>query len=524
MSGHVFVLHSDIRKLACDAWLMPCDGKFTPKEKWFLKDQERRSGEQGGPHVQLLPSQDPGCPQIWMTDVGGSDDTPISWYVNRVNEFLHASFNKLSEERILPLNNRQKHLIALSIVGVRRGGASERIGEMVRGLLPALYDFVDSHNVDIALVSFNQFQHAAAQAIRLQLASDRLAAELSIEQQQAAEELANLARKGQLALFLGAGVSMAAGLPGWKSLLRQLAERGSNSEKEIQALTELHSTLDQATIVERWLEAKEEKLNQAVANIVNSKTHHAPGHVLLATLPVREVITTNYDCLFDKAWKHCQPQETISILPDKLIGDAARWLFKMHGTAERPETIVLTRASYTRYDERLPALAGIVQSLLLTRHVLFVGFSLTDDNFHRIIDGVRRIQKQASRTGKLGTTISLAAAGISGVLWERDLDRIEMSEQLDSEEGFSHAANARKLEIFLDYLVSQVRTSHHLLNGAQYTAALDPGEIILRDALEDLIQKLAPTDGHAEIRDDVQTTAAWPEVERMLQALGKKTK
>ena len=43
---------------------------------------------------------------------------------------------------------------------------------------------------------------------------------------------------------------------------------------------------------------------------------------------------------------------------------------------------MLTRGSYARYDEHLPALAGIVQGFLMTRHMLFVGFSLTDDNFH----------------------------------------------------------------------------------------------------------------------------------------------
>eukprot|EP01125_Pyxidicula_operculata_P005537 TRINITY_DN1956_c0_g2_i2.p2 TRINITY_DN1956_c0_g2~~TRINITY_DN1956_c0_g2_i2.p2 ORF type:complete len:307 (-),score=129.12 TRINITY_DN1956_c0_g2_i2:31-951(-) len=43
-----------------------------------------------------------------------------------------------------------------------------------------------------------------------------------------------------------------------------------------------------------------------------------------------------------------------------------------------------------RYSTRRSALSGIVQSLLITRHMLFVGFSLKDDNFHRIIDEVRR--------------------------------------------------------------------------------------------------------------------------------------
>lgn len=36
-----------------------------------------------------------------------------------------------------------------------------------------------------------------------------------------------------------------------------------------------------------------------------------------------------------------------------------------------------------RYASRRSALRGIVQSLLITRHMLFAGFSLNDDNFHR---------------------------------------------------------------------------------------------------------------------------------------------
>ena len=32
---------------------------------------------------------------------------------------------------------------------------------------------------------------------------------------------------------------------------------------------------------------------------------------------------------------------------------------------------------------RPACVVGVVQALLLTKHVLFVGFSLQDDNFHR---------------------------------------------------------------------------------------------------------------------------------------------
>ena len=71
------------------------------------------------------------------------------------------------------------------------------------------------------------------------------------------------------------------------------------------------------------------------------------------------------------------------MLPMSPIPSAKRWLLKMHGCVTRPEDIVLTRTDYIRYAESNAALGGIVQALMMTKHMMFVGFSLTDDNFHR---------------------------------------------------------------------------------------------------------------------------------------------
>ncbi len=54
---------------------------------------------------------------------------------------------------------------------------------------------------------------------------------------------------------------------------------------------------------------------------------------------------------------------------------SARWLLKLHGCINHPEDIVLQRADYIRYELRRQALAGVVQSLLITKEMLFVGFS-----------------------------------------------------------------------------------------------------------------------------------------------------
>lgn len=186
----------------------------------------------------------------------------------------------------------------------------------------------------------------------------------------------------------------------------------------------------------------------------------------------------------------------------------------MHGCLSEPDRVVLTRASYTRYDERLPALSGMVQALLVTRHVLFAGFSLTDDNFHRIVDAVRQVRGDGG-TVQFGTALTLGAGGLAEVLWDRDVRRVRMSEEKESTPGFSAAEAARRVEVFLDYLVSRTRDAAHLLVGERFDSLLTEGERRLRDALARFAADVTGPDAAA-----VRRTVAWPEVERLLRGLG----
>jgi hypothetical protein len=83
-------------------------------------------------------------------------------------------------------------------------------------------------------------------------------------------------------------------------------------------------------------------------------------------------------------------ESKLSILPYHPSLSADRFLLKLHGCVNHPEDIVLTRTDYIRYREKGAVLAGVMQSALLTKHLLYIGFSLTDDNFHTIFDAVRR--------------------------------------------------------------------------------------------------------------------------------------
>ena len=140
-------------------------------------------------------------------------------------------------------------------------------------------------------------------------------------------------------MFLGAGVSMAAGLPGWGDLLSVLAERAEMSAEEREDLKGLRNALDQATIVERRLNRRGETIGRAVAAVLGKHRHYSLAHALLAALPIREVITTNYDQLFEDAWSLSDP-DGLTILPGRINSEARRWLLKMHGCISDPDKVV----------------------------------------------------------------------------------------------------------------------------------------------------------------------------------------
>jgi hypothetical protein len=266
---------------------------------------------------------------------------------------------------------------------------------------------------DIALVTIRRSTFAA-----IQLERNRFALEQHIWEEalgdtlrSEAHRLASLAREGKLVLFLGSGVSAGAGLPTWRQLLEQLAQVAQMPEEELSLIDKM-SFLDSARVIEMRLGGWK-NLSRAIATRVQVSTYSLLCG-LLTGLPVHEIVTTNYNQMFELSSRgvglstlvsrllpRCNNLTAVldvSVLPYYPIENCDRWILKMHGCVTHPEDIVLTREHYMRYQSTRSALSGIVQSLLITRHMLFVGFSLQDDNFHRIADEVRRSLRTINET------------------------------------------------------------------------------------------------------------------------------
>ena len=526
MPGHVFVTRGDLTRLTCDAWLLPTDAALHVTSAWreraspALREWLQHLGEVplptrwGDSGTRVLSFADwPAMahqPRPYLVNVGGYIDTPTEWYMDGVRQF--CAFVARQEPIGSAVSGRSRPLVGLPLVGTGRGGASAITGKIVRELLDTLDEEATRYNLDIVLVTASAPALTVAQSVRLKAHAGQPEhspwPELPGEMAQLAQRLAHHAARDKLVLFLGAGIGRGAGLPTWDDLLDELAEDAGMDERERAALYRL-PVLDRARIVENRLAAIGRSLGQCVQQRIKAE-RYSLAHSLLATLPVAEAVTTNYDRLFefaseDAGWP-------AAILPYQAVTGHERWLLKMHGCVTHPQDIVLTREDYLRYADRRAALAGIVQALLITRHMLFVGFSLTDDNFQRIVDDVRKAIYEPAHDGRhepaapFGTALLMRRDALLMELWRRDLEFVSLSGNSDVSPDAT-----RQLEIFLDYLLAEATHGTVPLLDDAYEGILTEDELDVKRLLQEM-QSKAP--------DRIRNSSAWRPVATFLASLG----
>lgn len=412
--GHVFVLNTDIRLLACDMWLLPVSRSMAVDGAWNLPACERPPRPHGfGKSARIAPCRpksDEGVrrrsaeryrtyahPLPVLAHVLSERGAPllsVAELMSTLREFLAHAASHAHESKF----GRALPLIALPIFG--SGLASEdeekgdpHTGSLIALMLDELSDFVQAHPIDVALCTLDNAAFGAAlnarrkrsQSFGARCPPDALQRD---EYRREVLRLAELFLAGRVSLFLGAGVSINAGLPGWSRLLEQLALElglGDGDGAQLRTLRGL-DPLEAASVL-AFRAGGGMELKRLVARIIGSAKRHSLQHALLAGLPFRGCITTNYDELFERAIR-CTGGD-IAVLPVEMGAVRGAWCLKMHGSVSEPQSIVLTRADYSQFSREQAACEGVLQGLLLTQHVLFVGFGMRDENWCRISSAVK---------------------------------------------------------------------------------------------------------------------------------------
>lgn len=190
--------------------------------------------------------------------------------------------------------------------------------------------------------------------------------------------------------MVGAGLSKGAGFPLWKDLVQRAA-----SQVDIPMVPDFPLW---AQYIEDAPGGSAILLDEVVEQIASVALKPLENHRLLATLPIGDVWTTNYDALIESAAPNSDVIEQDSDLA-ALRPDAVKRVYKMHGSiphhAKEPvggrAQMVITRNDFERYAETThPRLWRLLQAQFLTKSFLFLGFSFDDPNFGEVLKMVRR--------------------------------------------------------------------------------------------------------------------------------------
>jgi hypothetical protein len=508
MSGHLFIIDGDLTQISCDAILIPTDYRLSIEDHWIsLLEREGHqdqlaefrkdlAGSWGGRNMIKLKRID-NHPQVWLGNIGkDGNESTYSDFADEIEQFItmataeyhqHGDINRIYEW--------PKPRLALPVVGSDQGGGANKKGDLILGLVETLGPMArrPELDADIILVTHGERPYAAAQRARRMIVGGADENALlrhwqfenkpeAIDLISNAQRLATEAITSQLVLFLGAGVSAGAGLPIWKSLLQEIAQVAGF--EHLDRLEEVDER-DQATILQGRLALQGKKIGDLVAARLNSH-FYSLAHGLLASLPSREAVTTNYDKLFEAAWE--STGRPISTLPEHAAQSNERWLMKLHGCVTKSDGIVMTRSDYLDMPMHHAALLGLVQGLLMMRHMVFVGYGMKDEDFHELIHEVRRAQGDAVVQGPIGTVLTLKEDPLNSELWMKDLYVLPMTVDSDDKDA------ARQLEIFLDLVGYLSTTSAAFFLDETYDAVLTKEERKLRAELSNLLSTVKGAD------------------------------
>jgi len=202
-------------------------------------------------------------------------------------------------------------------------------------------------------------------------------------------------REKRSVLFCGSGLSAWAKLPVWQTLLENIVRQLAEEVPEDPNLVELERLLAAGKLLEvadHCKEALGRRYNDILSEHLRGATEPIPEpHKIIVQLPFSAIVTTNYDKLLERSYASSSglpktPTHQDVEMLGPLLFDGSFFILKAHGDIDRPESMVLTTRDYQNIIHSNPAFNSIFSAILLTKAVLFIGYSMNDPDFRLLLD------------------------------------------------------------------------------------------------------------------------------------------
>ena len=223
-------------------------------------------------------------------------------------------------------------------------------------------------------------------------------------------------------LFVGSGISRRyLNLPDWKGLLSHFTRIVSDDDYSFSYYENLATSAEYAqgvypkiaSLLERdynklWFKApdirtiSEEKLEdvknnglspfkaeiasyiQSISKLNDEYINEIKRFSEISRHHISGIITTNYDSFLED---HCDGYKTY-VGQNELIFSAIQGIaeiYKVHGSIENPETIVINEEDYDEFQNKAAYLTSKLLTIFMEYPIVFLGYSISDANILRIL-------------------------------------------------------------------------------------------------------------------------------------------
>jgi hypothetical protein len=202
--------------------------------------------------------------------------------------------------------------------------------------------------------------------------------------------LADAIKQRHAILFVGAGVSMAVGLPSWQTLADHLLKELDLPPSVIDGMNDGYQMLAEFYRLKQgglgplrsWLDR-----NWKVAS---ERVSASQLHKLIVELEFPTIYTTNYDRNLETAFEvHDRPYAKIANA--KQIADAQEGvthIIKYHGDFDDDSSLVLTETDFLNRLSFDSPLDIKFRADALGRTILFIGYSMSDPNIRLLLHSI----------------------------------------------------------------------------------------------------------------------------------------
>ena len=218
------------------------------------------------------------------------------------------------------------------------------------------------------------------------------------------ERLSLELRRGRCVLFAGAGLSMQARrvdgttLPAWGKLLSDIYHRAVEMGRSLPS--DIPTSIGRGALLEAGQELQGHLSPNDLAYVIRdifqeSTLALSSAHIVIPKMRWRAVLTTNYDELLERAYAASGIQCPEVLTFEDYLGrrrDPLRnrdcFIFKIHGDLKQPRSIALGTRSYQDLIHWNPGYRFLLESILNTFTVVFVGFGGSDPDINHVLDAL----------------------------------------------------------------------------------------------------------------------------------------